>query len=162
MSVGEFFESMEENRAVLGFMMRSSSSDFIDTAARRQRQLPPCSVNHSSRLATLCVSNVCSSHPSTAGTALCRDTNEHRNIKLHYTFSHAHSIINSIRISFEVFLSRSLIFYSPDMLTGMAPTSPLTHTQPQDSIFFLYLIYSQPYLEFTFINTTILWGTRNL
>lgn len=82
------------------------------------------------------MANVCSSHPSTASTALCRDTNEHRNIKLHYTFSHAHSIINSIRISFEVLLSRSLIFYSPDMFTGMAPTSPLTHTQPQDSIFF--------------------------
>lgn len=131
MSVGEFFESMEENRAVLGFMMRNSSSDFIDTAARRQRQPPPCSVNHSSRLATLCVSNVCSSHPSTAGTALCRDTNEHRNIKLHYTFSHAHSIINSIRISFEVFLSRSLIFYSPDMFTGISDIASHPHPTPR-------------------------------
>lgn len=41
--------------------------------------------------------------------------NEYHNIKLHYTFYHAHSIINSIHISFEVFLcSHALIIYFPD------------------------------------------------
>lgn len=45
--------------------------------------------------------------------------NEHRNMKFHYTFYHAHSIINSFHISFEVFLrSHAALSYISEIHTA--------------------------------------------
>lgn len=159
MSVGEFFESMEANRAVLGFMMRSSSSDFINTAARRQRQLPPCSVNLSRvtvawRRYVWRMSARRIRQPPAQLSAVIQMSIAILNYITHSLMHTASSIRFAFlsRFSFLVALSSTLQICSLAWLRRRLSPTP----NPKIAFSFLYLIYSQPYLEFTFINTTIL------
>lgn len=91
----------------------------------------------------------------------CYRWNEQLDIKLHETFCRAHSIINSIHIFFEVFsstffsISRCLIIHFPDTPALLIVNVFHFFFYPLRLVvlkipFLLYLIYSQPYLEFTF------------
>lgn len=121
----------------------------------------------------LCFNNFSTPRVATIGSNIafcfrCDEQNEHRSIKLHYTFCLAHTA-SSIRFTFllEVFLLlpvHGLIVYFPDTLARSLCTrskllrfsllpSSCSFDGPifvaHEIAFFLYLIYSQPYLELT-------------